>query len=103
MPIHQGCIATLVKTAAEVSSFINSGEGQLLIALMLGAETLARRLRRLPGQEPRDLANTLMVSVVIALFILATEAQIDSYIETRVSQCMGSPITVAVLDPRRRR
>lgn len=103
MPIHPGCITVLIKTAAEASSFVNSSEGQLLIALILGAATLARRLRRLRGREPRELANAVMLAIAVALFILATEAKIDTYIGTRVIQCMGSPITVAVLDPRRRR
>ncbi len=86
MPVYPGCIATLTGTAFDLWSFIKSEPGQLLIALTLGAHTFCSRLRRLPGPEPTEFANTLMILIVFVLFILATELSI--YVSFRVGRSM---------------
>ena len=98
MPAHQGCIATLIATAVEVWGFVKSNEGQLLIALILGAHTFTSRLRRLPGPEPTNFANTLMLAIILALFILAAESNISIPARAGLDQCIGTamPATRAI-------
>jgi hypothetical protein len=96
MPLHQTCIPTLISTGAEIWVFVNSGEGQLLITLTLGAHAFAGRVRRLPGIESKDFANTLMVAIICGLFILANERKIYSHFKDRVSQCTGDGLTAGI-------
>jgi hypothetical protein len=98
MPVQQGCIAALIGTAAQVWGFIKSNEGQLLTVLILGAHTFTSRLRRLPGPELTDFANTLMFAIIFVLFILATETKLYYSIRTGLDQCTEKLIAVATLE-----
>ncbi len=102
MPVYPGCIATLTGTAFDLWSFIKSEPGQLLIALTFGAHTVCSRLRRLPGQEPTEFANTLMILIVFVLFILATESNIYVSFRVGLDLCRGKAIPVAALSIARR-
>ena len=98
MPVHPGCIVALTETAVDVWGFVRSNEGQLLIALILGAHAFSAWLRRFPGPEPADFANTLMVAIVFLLFVLATESNLYLTIKSGFNLCTGQKVSVAALE-----
>jgi hypothetical protein len=97
MSISRECVSSIKDLVGLFWDMLSSGQLKPLIWLACGTITLTRLLRKIRVSEADDLAAALVVGLICAIVIAASESQVVPSATTSLRQCAWPESKVALV------